>query len=335
MRIGFLGNFSVNYSTESDWKWTYEHLGHEVIPFQETGPNPATTDEIWAGCQNIDIFHYVHTHNAETPGSFPISELIQRFKNKGIVTIGYHLDYWRGLERQKDVGTHPWWTLDYIFTADGGSNEWYRSQGINHHYIKAGIVERDCYIGNYREEYACDVAFVGSYNYHPEWKYRPQLIDWLANTYGERFRRYGGDTQWGTIRGSALNDLYASVKVIVGDTLCLNFDHPNYFSDRLFETTGRGGFLIFPEIDGIRDCFNTDDWDDIDCRMMTNSSNDELITYGFENFGNLRNAIDKALANEVARESIKLNGHERTKRDHTYTNRANEIFDILKNDGRI
>lgn len=317
MKISFLGNHQVSYSTEQDWVWTYRHLGHEVLEFQE---NMSTTDEIWEQSQNCDIFHYVHTHGWQTPGSFPIAELIQRFKDKGIVTIGYHLDYWRGLEREKDVGTHPWWTLDYIFTADGGSNDWYRSKGINHHYVKAGVVERDCYIGNYREEFACDVAFVGSYHYHPEWPYRARLIDWLQETYGDRFRRYAGDTEWGTIRGSALNDLYASVKVVVGDTLCLGFDHPDYFSDRLFETTGRGGTLIFPYIDGLHDCFEPIK---------------ELANYKFENFGDLREKIDYLLANPFKAESMKLSGHERTKRDHTYTQRAKEIFEILRKDGKI
>ena len=274
----------------------------------------------------------MHTHGAITPGSFDVGQLIQKFKDKGIVTIGYHLDYWYGLERQKDVGTHPWWTLDYIFTADGGSNDWYRAQGINHFYVPAGVVKKDCYLGTYRDEYACDVAFVGSYGYHPEWPYRPQLIDWLAATYGDRFRRYAGDTQWGTIRGSALNDVYASVKVVVGDTLCLGFDHPNYFSDRLFETTGRGGFLIFPEINGLEDHFNLNKFYP---EMSDDFAQQELVTYKYENFGDLRDKINFALERDEDRERIKVQGHERTKRDHTYHNRAEQIFDILRKDKRI
>lgn len=331
MRIGFLGNFSVDYSTESEWAWTYRDLGHEVIQWQETGPNPATTDEIWEQGQDIEIFHYVHTHEAITPGSFGIAELIQRFKNKGIVTIGYHLDYWKGLPREQDVGTHPWWTLDYIFTADGGSNDWYRDQGINHHYVKAGVVKRDCHLGQYREEFACDVAFVGSYHYHPEWSYRPRLIDWLSETYGDRFRRYAGDVQpWGTVRGSALNDLYASAKVIVGDTLCLGYNHPDYFSDRLFETTGRGGFLIFPQIKGLEECFAYKDF-----LTINKDRTQEIATYQYDNFAGLRDTIEFYLRNEDKREKVRLAGHQRTKQDHTYHNRANEIFNILKQDRRI
>lgn len=316
MKITMIGNFQVSYCTEQDWAWTYEHLGHQVVRCQE---NQTTTEEIWEHAQNSDLVHYVHTHGWETPGTYTISDLLSKCRKNGVVTVGVHLDYWRGLEREKDVGVHPWWRTDFTFTADGGSNEWYRDQGINHYYLKAGVVERDCHLGEYREEYACDVAFVGSYHYHPEWSYRPRLIDWLQETYGDRFRRYAGDTQWGTIRGNDLNDLYASVKVVVGDTLCIGFNHPNYFSDRLFETTGRGGFMIFPQIKGIRDCF----------------SETELMTYKFENFGSLRFQIDDMLSNDMLREQHRLRGHERTKRDHTYTNRVLEMFEILKTEGAL
>lgn len=315
MIISFLGNFEPPYSTENDYAWTYKDLGHTVLRFQETGSNPSTTDEIWEQSQDADIFHYVHTHGAETPGSFDVFELLRRFKEKGIVTIGVHLDFWVGLEREKDVLTHPWWHTDYTFTADGGSNEFFKSKGVNHKYLKAGVVKRDCYIGNYREEYACDVAFVGSYHYHPEHKYRPELIDWCHDTFGDRFRRYAGDVApYGTIRGRDLNDLYSSVKVVVGDTLSLGFNHPHYYSDRLFETTGRGGFLIFPYIKGIEDCFEL---------------GKELITYEFGNFDQLKSLIEYYLENDDEREEIRLAGYIRSRKNHTYHNRVKEVFNVI------
>ena len=338
MKIVFLGNFDAPHSTENEWAYSYEDLGHEVIRFQEPRD---TTDQVLQACMDADIFHYTHTHGWDTPGSFDVGVLIDRIRNETkAVSIGVHLDYWYGLERQKDVGTHPWWRCDYIFTADGGSDAWYRSQGINHHYVKAGVVKRDCYIGNYREEYACDVAFVGAYGYHPEYSYRPQLIDWLQDTYGERFRRYAGDTQYGTVRGSALNDVYASVKVVVGDTLCLGFNHPEYFSDRLFETTGRGGFLIFPFIEGVQNCFEIEGYSSKDAKedkFFTGNKfvQKELETYTFNDFGGLKDKIDYYIAHEDERKSIANAGFERTKADHTYHNRVEEVFDILRKDGRI
>lgn len=327
LKITMIGNFQVPYCTEQDWAWTYKHLGHEVVRCQE---NQTTTEEIWDAAQTSDLVHYVHTHGWTTPGRLSITDLLGRCKERGITTVGIHLDYWRGLERERDVGVHPWWGTAFTFTADGGSNEWYREQGINHYYLKAGVVERDCYLGEYREEYACDVAFVGSYGYHPEWPYRPRLIDWLQETYGDRFRRYAGDTQWGTIRGKDLNDLYASVKVVVGDTLCLNFNHPDYFSDRVFETTGRGGALIFPKIRGLTDCFAFENF-----LTDNKGKSQELCVYDFDNFKQLRQNIEFYLEQDGKRESMRIAGHERTKRDHTYTNRVQEMFAILKQEGAL
>jgi hypothetical protein len=324
MRIVLIGNHQVGFSTEADWAWTYEDMGHEVFRHQE---NIATTEDIWEDAQKSDIVHYVHTHGWSTPGQMPIQDVLSRCKQAGIPTVGIHLDYWYGLERQKDVGVHPWWDCDYIFTADGGSNDWYREKGINHFYLPAGVCKRDCHIGEYNEKYECDVAFVGSYGYHPEWPYRPRLIDWLQDTYGDRFRRFAGDVDPpGTVRGKDLNDLYATVKVVVGDTLCLGFNHPNYFSDRLFETTGRGGFLIFPHIEGIDDCFVTD-------LSGSFQSQIELVEYEYENFAQLKRQIDRYVADEAARERISLAGYQRTLRDHTYHNRAEQVFAQLKKDG--
>lgn len=331
MIITMIGNFQVPYCTEQDWAWTYENMGHTVIRDQE---NTTTTDEIWGHAKESDLVHYVHTHGWETPGSFPIAELLDRCRDARIPTIGVHLDYWRGLERERDVGTHPWWKTDYTFTADGGSNEWYRQQGINHHYLKAGICERDCHPGTPRPEYETDIAFVGSYHYHPEWPYRPRLINWLQETYGDRFRRFAGDTPSGTIRGKDLNDLYASAKVVVGDSLCLNFRHPDYWSDRVYETTGRAGALIMPDIPGLDKEFAYRNF------MQENRGiQQELLTYEFDNFGNqaggLKASIDFYLRNPEIKDRIRMAGFERTKRDHTYTNRVNEMLEILKGDGRI
>lgn len=326
MNITLIGNHQVPYSTESDWAWTYEDLGHRVFRHQE---NIATTEDIWEDAQKSDLVHYVHTHGWNTPGQMPIEDVLSRCKQAGIPTVGIHLDYWRGLAREEDVGTHPWWNCDYIFTADGGSNDWYREKGINHFYLKAGVCKRDCYLGEYDEKYACDVAFVGSYGYHPEWPYRQRLIDWLQETYGERFRRFAGDVDPpGTVRGADLNALYATAKVVVGDTLCLGFEHTNYFSDRLFETTGRGGFLIFPHIEGIEDCFETDLSGSFELPV-------ELVEYEFQNFAQLKRQIDKYLLAEDMRDEVRMAGFERTRRDHTYNNRAEEVFAQLRKDGVI
>lgn len=309
MNVVFLGNFDVPYSTENDFAKTYEKLGHKVTKLQE---NRTTTSKILQACERADLFHYVHTHSWETPGLHSMEYVLEHLN---CYSISVHLDYWRGLAREKDVGNHPFWKTDFVFTADGGSNDWYREKGINHYYSPAGILEDSCYLGQKDERFSFDVVFVGSKGYHPEWAYRPQLINWLESIYQEKFERVAGDTRHGTIRGAELNNLYNSAKVIVGDTLCLNFNHPDYYSDRLFETVGRGGFLIFPKIKGIEKMFKL---------------GEELITYEFGNFDQLKGLIDYYLEHEEERDKIRLAGMERVKNEHTYTHRLSKILETLK-----
>lgn len=310
MKIVFVGNFRVPFTTENDLAWSYEKLGHKVIKMQE---DHVSAEQVYAQARMADMLHYVHTHGWETRGEYGMAEVLRKLDRRGIPTVSTHLDTWYGLRRSGDVANHPFWQTKHVFTADGGAHEWIRSQGINHHYLKAGVVERDCYIGDKNPKYEHDVIFVGSKQYHPEWPYRPQLINWLERTYGSRFAHYGGDGR-GVVRGKQLNDLYASAKVVIGDTLCLNFDRQEYWSDRIYETTGRGGFIIHPFIEGLQNDFDIDK---------------EIIVYRYGDFDELRAKIDYYLSDNDQREAIRMAGHERTKRDHTYTNRVQQVIETV------
>lgn len=310
MKIVFVGNFRVPFTTENDLAWSYEKLGHKVIRMQE---DYVTTQEVLQQAMNADMLHYVHTHGWETRGFMTMDEVLRKLERRGIPTVSTHLDTWYGLRRASDVANHPFWKTQFVFTADGGAHEWIKSLGIPHHYLKAGVIERDCFIGDYKQEYAYDVIFVGSKQYHPEWPYRPQLINWLEKTYGSRFAHFGGDGR-GVVRGKQLNDLYASAKVVIGDTLCLNFDRQEYWSDRIYETTGRGGFIIHPFIEGLQNDFEI---------------GKEIIVYKYGDFDELKAKIDYYLQYDVEREAIQKAGHERTKRDHTYTNRMQQVIETV------
>jgi hypothetical protein len=328
MKIVFLGNFRVDFTTESHWAKEYEALGHEVIRLQET---EATTQDLLREGMESDFVHYVHTHGWETPGQ-PLEEVWELLKKEGIPTVSVHLDIMRGLRRERDVFREAFWKTEYVFTADGGSNDWYRKHGINHFYLPAGVFSGECEIGKVCPDYDHDVVFVGArYGYHREWPYREQLINWLEQTYGDRFALYGRDgiTQ---LRGQELNNLYASAKVVVGDTLCQGFDWPDYFSDRLFETTGRGGCLVFPYIPGLENSFNLVD---VNAFLSRIEDDNELATYKFNDFEHLKNTIDLLLERDDFREALRMRGHERTKGEHTYKHRALQMFEVLREQGAI
>lgn len=160
---------------------------------------------------------------------------------------------------------------------------------------------------------AHEVAFVGSYPYpHPEWPYRNELVEWLARTYGTWFRRYGGRNA--TVRGQALNNLYASTKVVVGDTLCLGFTHKGYWSDRPYETIGRGGFLIMPFVDGLQEEFE---------------DGKHLRYYQYGDFEHLKHLIDYHIQNPGKAREIANAGQEFV-RDHcTYHDRLKQALGII------
>jgi predicted SAM-dependent methyltransferase len=151
---------------------------------------------------------------------------------------------------------------------------------------------------------------------HPEWGYRRKLVQWLNDTYGNRFVQYGGDKP--TIRGAELNQLYSSCKIVIGDSLCKDFMDSYYYSDRCFEVTGRGGFMIAPYIAGITDHF-------VDRK--------EAVFYSFDNFTQLKNMIDYYLEHDDERETIRLAGHNRTKKYNTYTDRMKTMLDVIKSSG--
>lgn len=313
MKIALIGNFQVPYTTENDLAWSLGDLGHEVSTMQEQ--NWLTQDILQAVTERgMELVIYVHTHGWETPGELSLDELWQQLKKHGVPTASFHLDYWRGLEREVDVGAHPFWRTQFVFTADGGSDDWYRQKGINHFWLPPGVVKRDCYYARPREHFYHDVIFVGTKNYHPEWPYRTQLVDWLHNTYGDRFAHYGNDGRE-VVRGHALNELYASARVVVGDSINLGFDHPDYWSDRVPETLGRGGFLVHPKVRGMDRYFK---------------DKKHLVLYDYNDFDGLKAHIDHYIANYEERERIRLEGHSLVKGKHTYSNRMEYMLNKIE-----
>lgn len=315
MLISYIGNrknkdaSGKSFNTENHIALSLEKLGHEVNFIQE--------DEIkrWELAERVkgsDLFLWTRTW----PGIITEREL-QAIHNLGIPTVSFHLDKYAGIQRDGGMGIgSAFWKTDLVFSPEGStqSQAIFKSLGINQFYLPAGVYEDECYITDPVEEFKHDVVFVGggvAYS-HPEWTYRHKLVNWLQETYGSRYGKYGYPER--TVRGHELNQLYSSCKIVIGDSLCKDFMDSYYFSDRPFEVTGRGGFLIAPYIPGITDLF-------IDRK--------EIILYSFDNFAQLKNLIDYYLTAEKEREEIRIAGYERTKRDHTYTNRMKQMLEVI------
>jgi hypothetical protein len=318
MRILFLGNFEAEFSSENYYKKTFEKLGHEVFPAQEGMVNTETLKQ-WIALYDIEMFFWVHTHGWFTSG---IESVLSECRSRNIPSVAYHLDLYLGIQREHELKTDPFFTVDHFFTVDKLMADWLNSSGHDSangaayamgHFLPAGVFEDDCFLGTpNHEKYPHEIIFTGSKGYHPEWPYRPRLINWLHENYGSRFGHYGGGGL-PSVRGRELNNLYASAKIVIGDTLCKNFDYPWYSSDRLFEVCGRGGFMIYPYITGLDEFYN----------------GDELKTYHFKDFDQLQGIISFFLSSDDLRNEMKLKAFNRTKSEHTYTHRLKTILQTI------
>jgi hypothetical protein len=288
-KIIYVGNFIPPYSTENDIKKSFEALGWEVTTVQESQLTDETVNWIIAAQESYNFILYTRTW----------CEVDKQWRKlltaKKVPVVSVHLDLYIGLDRSWDLKNNSFFKSDYVFSADGGHQKEFEDLGINHFHFPPAVLHTSCYLGEKEKRFEHDVIFVGSYRYHSEWPYRPYLINWLKSTYGERFKLYpdGGRA----IRGDELNRLYNSAKVIVGDSTY----SPNYWSDRIPETLGRGGFLIHPRVPGLAEHY---------------TYYQHFVPYCYGDF--------KSLA-----------GMEHVKDKHTYLNRVEMILKILKQYGAI
>ncbi len=319
MKISYVGNRTnkasdgKSFNTEEHIYLTLIKLGHDVDFIQENEIEPASLAN---GVAGSDLFLWTRTW----PDKVTLEDLLE-IEARDIPTVSFHLDKYTGIARDGGIGVDPFWKTQYVFSPEGSiqSKRIFESHGVNQRYLPPAVYEGECYYTEGLNKIN-DVVFVGGgIEYaHPEWTYRAKLVRWLRETYGDRFVKFGYPER--TVRGQELNELYASSKIVIGDSLCKDFTDSYYYSDRCFEVTGRGGFLINPYIPGMTDHF-------IDRK--------EIVLYAYDNFVQLKNLIDYYLENDDERETIRLAGHERTKRENTYTNRMTEMLKVLRDEGAI
>lgn len=294
--------FSPSHSTENHVKQALRNLGHEVRPILELGLDWSHIPSLVEGA---DLFLWTRTAGFDPADLEHQARII---KGLGIPTVGFHLDRWIGLHREPDVHRTPFFRLDHVFTADGGHDDFWVEHGINHHWSPPAILSSECEVGNWRKDLAADVGFVGNLrNYgHEEWRaYRLRLYQFLARRYKGAFRLWQGG-----MRGRDLADLYQSVKVLVGDS-CLAGGATKYWSDRVPETLGRGGWLIHPYVHGL----------DLAYPM--------LPMYPLGDLGALGQMIDVALAHDDERREVAARGREHVLAHHTYEHRLARVLEIV------
>lgn len=317
MKIAYIGNFKPEFSTENDVRQAFEALGHNVVKLQEDVVN---INQVRQAALSSNMLLITSTWDQ----ALPLDGMLELYKDlakAGIPSATLHLDtFWSTGRGGRKWWLNPMFFTSHLFTADGDyQNEW-ELIGRKHTWLPPAVRHTAAHKGNKRKEFECDLAFVGSNGrgYHEDvWTYRKELVDALrlmARKNGWKFKNPGGDDPL-ISRGEDMNDFYASAKITVGDSLCLKKEKSHYWSDRVPEATGRGGFLIMPLIDEIGS-------------MWKNN----IPMYPWGNFAVLEEVITNFMENDSERESLRDAAHSISVKENTYINRAQFIIDTLFND---
>ena len=204
--------------------------------------------------------------------------------------------------REEEIKTNPIFKADIVFSTDGGHQKDFEALGVNHVLLRQGIYSPEAYLGKANYPTSAEIGFIGS-TYSHIWPYRDQLIKFLAHTYGTRFEHFGIR---GEIRHDPLNRLLATLKIVVGDSV----KSPYYWSNRIYEVLGRGGFLIHPITEGLDEEF---------------IPYKHFIPYTFGDFEGLKEIINYYLIHDSARDKIRIAGHQFCKKNYTYLERCKTL----------
>lgn len=282
MRIAYLEQFSRVHH-ELPKVEALRSLGHEVIPLEEKsilGP-----EQVFKVEPDIILFTKLRINLITRV------LLLKEAKRRGIKTVCWIPDLYFGLGRQRHITLYKdvMFDADLVLTPDGGHDQQWVDANIHHKVLRQSMAKEFYYRGGEME--TPPIVFVGCKN--NEWIYRNKLLTFLEKTYGKQFKWYGKfNTE--EIRGRRLNDLYNSAKIVIGDSVF----SPRYWSNRIYETLGRGGFLIHPMVEGLEKEY---------------TPYKEFIPYHYNDFACLKEKIDHFLAHDSEREAIRQAGFERTK----------------------
>lgn len=220
-------------------------------------------------------------------------ELVKWCKSQNLTTVSWLWDLYWGFRRQRP----PQFWCDYVFTTDGGHDTEFRSIGANHSLLRQGIHLPEAQLFN-RVDHVWDVAFVGA---NHTYRGRTDLLAWLRDTYGDGLK-------WiHSTRGLNLNKQLAKCKIIVGDS----YPSPNYWSNRIYEIAGRGGFLLHPEVEGLSEEF---------------ADGYHYRSFRHGDFEQLQTLIEYYLTHDDKREIIRRQGHAHCKSHYTYTQRVKHLL---------
>lgn len=291
MRIVYIGNFSKIYDEEYIAR-SFEQLGHEVFRMSETARYTQIIDEVIAYKPDFVLFAKFRVGNPDI--------VLNAFKRAKIKTVCWVFDLYWGYTRNYHVYKNPMFKADVVFTTDGGHQKHWEEIGINHKLLRQGIYKEDCFVSLQQKEY--EVLFVGSEN--PDNKERNEILNQVKKDFSLTWL---GKRNTNECRGAELNVAIAKAKIVIGDSVV----SPFYWSNRVVETLGRGGFLIHVEVEGIKEEYP------------------DLVTYERGNYDDLKQKIEYYLSHDKEREEIVQKNYKCVLEKYTCEHKVQELCQNL------
>lgn len=296
-KIFFVGDFQTSYSSELYILKSLRELGHEVKAFQEqqgvNGQRLAGT--VIMGGYDFVLGSKFRIDNAKL--------FIAMLKENGVKTVSWLFDLYLDLPPEmgavRSIKEAPF-MCDYVFMSDGGHDEEFKD--MNRFVLRQGIFQEEAKM--LKPDYEIDVAFIGSRTYNK----RIDLVNFLRKRYGSDFRHFGYNAP--LVRGMDLNKLLSKVRVVVGDSV----PSDNYWSNRVYEILGRGGFLLHPKVKGLEKEFEYFK---------------HLVPFEHSNYEQLGEIIDHYISHDEEQEKIRRAGFKFCKSNYTYKIRSKQLVDIV------
>lgn len=291
LKIVYLANFGNIYSdaTEKHIAYAFEQLGHTVIRIEEKDFDPEKDlEKIIQEKGDLFLFHHANGINTQ--------DLLYALNNVPYKKVFWYFDKVRSEGEQWMQTIAPF--VDYGFLTDGTwlSRHVYK----NLYFLPQGIGNEDTSLGTPRDEYKCDLAFLGSI-----YGERMDFVKKLKTLYGDSFKVYNN------VFNRDLYDFCASCKILVAPPF--PGDH-YYWSSRIYMTLGSGGVLAHPVYEGLKKEFTPDK------HFIGYNTGKELIE-------KLNYYLDPKHAKEL--QKIRMAGYKRCIENYTYQNRAEQMLNII------
>jgi spore maturation protein CgeB len=288
-RIAFIGKFT-NLHDEEYIARSFETIGCEVYRI----PQSLSPFDISKALENQPIDVILYCKWVCPPEVKKTIEILQR---TGVKTVCWVFDIYFNYTREYQVKHASFFKSDFVFTTDNGNNERFKDLGINHYCIRQGIYRDECVLLPF-EKIEHNITFVGSDN--PIYPERSKIVKELN-------AHWVGKKNTGEARGIALNELYAVSGVVIGDS----WYSPYYWSNRVVETLGRGGFLIHQEVEGLKEEYPY------------------LITYPRGDIDKLKELINYYLTHEKERRDIIKQNFQWVKDNYTMDKQCQKLLNII------